>query len=179
MLRVLLHVVVRALCVVLSFSATVAVQRPSAAEAAGEPMFSVLYAFGSGPKHRSPQTGLIQGSDGYLYGTTLWGGTRVGGWNEPGTGDIGVVFRTDGTGDLRVRHVFDQGSYQTTNVVQGSDGALYGTTQGLVYKMEVSGAFTVLNEGFRSFPPPSSLIQATDGNFYGSAAFADGGRGSV
>jgi uncharacterized repeat protein (TIGR03803 family) len=82
--------------------------------------FTVLKSLNTFPEGAIPTAGLIQGSDGKLYGTTLRGGTH----------DWGTVFEMnpDGTG-YRVLKRFD---YSTTGGVlfgglfQDSEGALYG-----------------------------------------------------
>ena len=87
---------------------------------------------------------------------------------------------------VSVIHDFDvnpDGIGPAANVVQGSDGNFYGTTQrggtsnlGTVFKITPAGVETVLysfadNETDGSYP--SALIQGSDGNFYGTAS--DGG----
>jgi uncharacterized repeat protein (TIGR03803 family) len=63
-------------------------------------------------------------------------------------------------------------------LVQGSDGNFYGTTyaggatdSGTVFKITPTGTLTTLHsfgEGFDGILPVAALIQATDGNFYGT-----------
>jgi uncharacterized repeat protein (TIGR03803 family) len=74
-----------------------------------------------------PRAGVVQGSDGSLYGTTYYGGrynegsifriTADGGQTElySFSGDNGILGSTDGAGPL--------------TLIQGSDGLLYGVTQ--------------------------------------------------
>jgi uncharacterized repeat protein (TIGR03803 family) len=95
-----------------------------------------LYSFTGTNDGQFPQAGLVQGSDGYLYGTTDNGGVYT---NEYGVG-YGTVFRISTNGALTVLHSF--GSVQGTNgvpldgnqafsgLVQGSDGSFYGVTYG-------------------------------------------------
>jgi uncharacterized repeat protein (TIGR03803 family) len=86
--------------------------------------FKALYSFtGINADGAWPMGGLIQGTDGALYGTTETGGT-----NE------GTVFKlnTDGSG-YNVLHGFAgvaDGGQPMSKMVQGADGALYGTTTG-------------------------------------------------
>src|SRR6516225_6537539 len=84
---------------------------------------------------------------------------------------------------LTTLHSFNgaDGSSPEGTLVQGSDGNLYGTTplggahaQGTVFRITSSGAITVLHS-FNSFlsegaVPVAGLIQASDGNFYGTTA---------
>ena len=66
-------------------------------------------------------------------------------------------------------------------LVQGTDGNLYGTTStggaanvGTVYRMTSSGSVTVLYEfvggSAGGAKPSGGLIQAADGNFYGTTS---------
>ncbi len=69
----------------------------------------------------APYAGLIQGTDGALYGTAVTGGNS----------GYGTAFKvnTDGTG-FEVLHHFDfpTGGYPFAGLLQASDGNLYGTT---------------------------------------------------
>lgn len=145
--------------------------------------YSVIYSFDD--ERRSPKlpyTGLVQGPDGYLYGTTLRGG-------QP---DKGTIYRiaTDGTA-FTVLHEFDgaNGENPEGTLVVGDDGALYGTTlqggednRGTIYRITTAGAFTLLY----SFPRlsefntsglatnavganPRAGLLASGGVFYGTA----------
>ena len=126
--------------------------------------------------------GLIQGSDGNLYGVTGGGGSA---------GGYGTIFKITTTGTLTTLHSFDltDGS-GPTGLVQASDGNFYGTTNsggfsnsncssgnnpgtcGTVFKITPTGAFTTLHlfsytDGGGPGAPP---IQASNGNFYGSTS---------
>jgi uncharacterized repeat protein (TIGR03803 family) len=126
--------------------------------------------------------GLIQGTDGNLYGVTGGGGTA---------GGYGTIFKSTTTGTLTTLHSFDltDGS-GPTGLVQASDGNFYGTTNsgglsnsncgggntpgtcGTVFKITPTGAFTTLHlfnltDGTAPAAPP---IQASDGNLYGTTS---------
>lgn len=146
--------------------------------------FTQLHEFAkNGSQGRYPYTGLTQGSDGYLYGTTITGGASK----------KGVVFRiaTDGT-DFSVLHNFggSDGDSPEGQLLALSDGYLYGTTmlggsgkRGVIYRISTTGEFQRLY----SFPslnkfsefglatntdganPRAGLIQGNDGNLYGTA----------
>ena len=137
---------------------------------------NTLYSFTGGADGRSPQAGVVQGSDGALYGTTTAGG---------GPGSFGTVFRvtTDGQ-TFTSLHSFSgaDGSVPAAALVAASDGNLYGSTSGesssgagTIFKITTGGAFTNLYTfvgTFRSYPfcSVSNLIQGRDGNLYGTSA---------
>ena len=141
-----------------------------------EGALSVLYSFSFGfAEGYSPVAGLVQASDINLYGTTSIGG--------PGGG--GSVFRVTPAGTLTTLHSFSgtDGFQPFAGLVQGTDGELYGTTyyggaqsSGTVFKISLQGALTTLYSFCpqQNCPdgenPAGSLIQATDGNFYGTTA---------
>jgi uncharacterized repeat protein (TIGR03803 family) len=144
--------------------------------------YLVLWRFsGTYDGGRSPQTSLIEASDGFLYGTTFGAGTSV-----PGN-----VFRVakDGSGFL-VLHRFEDmdGMFPWGNLVEASDGALYGTTYsgttppgpqlifGTIFKVNKDGSnyaivhvFDYYNWANGSYPY-GGLIQASDGRLYGTTA---------
>jgi uncharacterized repeat protein (TIGR03803 family) len=145
--------------------------------------YSVLYSFtGTGGDGANPKAGLVQGSDGALYGTTYYGGSING---------AGTVFRigTNGTAD-RVLYSFTNnggGFYPQVALVQGSDGALYGTTSlggtsnaGTVFRTGTNGAaYSVLysftgSGGDGANPFYAGLVQGRDGALYGTTS--DGGN---
>jgi len=119
-----------------------------------------------------PQGGLVQAADGNFYGTTVEGGTN----------SLGAVFKITAAGTLTSLHSFDgaDGASPYAGLVQGTDGNFYGTTAsgganglGTVFKMTPEGALTTLH----SFDgtgdgsnPATALLQATDGNLYGTTA---------
>jgi uncharacterized repeat protein (TIGR03803 family) len=122
-------------------------------------------------------TGLIQGSDGNFYGTTNYGG-RYG---------AGTFFRVTPAGTETLLYSFVGGSADGAapdGVIQGADGNFYGATSnggsgpcpfgcGTVFKITPDGAESVLYffGGAADGGAPSGLIQGSDGNFYGAAAF--------
>ena len=83
--------------------------------------FQTMHTF-SGADGRLPVAGLIQAADGYLYGTTLQGGTL----------NRGVIFRIDLSGKFTLlANVADAGMGlgPWSELLEASDGKLYGTTQ--------------------------------------------------
>jgi uncharacterized repeat protein (TIGR03803 family) len=150
--------------------------------------FALLHTFAAGTNKNYPNgnlPGLVaEGSDGKIYGTTLFGG--VGGCN--GYCGSGVLYRVSksGTG-FQVLHKFCSQSGCTDGgggaVVPNIDGNLYGASFqggsgncgsfyqgcGTIFRVTPStGAYEVVF----SFPGstdefPSSFIPASDGTFYG------------
>src|SRR5262249_7911412 len=93
-----------------------------------------------------PSGGVVQGSDGYLYGTTR--STKPG---PPGNEGYGVIFRIlpDGSGYSLLRTFSStDGSDPYAGVCEGQDGKLYGTTtgggtspnNGTVYRIDKNGS---------------------------------------
>jgi uncharacterized repeat protein (TIGR03803 family) len=123
----------------------------------------------------NPDGTLVQGTNGNLYSTTAAGGTY--GW--------GTVFRITPSGLLTRIHSFDitDGAYPSAGVVEASDGSFYGTTgdgglngHGTIFRIASNDALTTIynfcsqsgcadGEG-----PAEKMIQATDGNFYGTTS---------
>jgi uncharacterized repeat protein (TIGR03803 family) len=118
-----------------------------------------------------PQSGLMQGNDGTLYGTTAYGGGS----------DYGTVFKlkADGNG-YTVLHsfVFMDGPEPQGRLVQGSDMALYGTTSsgggGTVFKLNPDGSdYTVLHrfgilQGDGTGPQVTGLTLGGGDELYGA-----------
>jgi uncharacterized repeat protein (TIGR03803 family) len=133
-----------------------------------------------------PVARLVQATDGNFYGTTSIGGA-YGNSTYCSTG-CGTFFKITPNGTLTTLHQFcaqpnclDGWAY-VMEVIQANDGNLYGTAMsggahsgGTAFKITPSGALTVLysfcaqancSDGTG---PVGALVQATDGNFYGTA----------
>ena len=149
---------------------------------------TTLYTFCSQPgcsDGANPSGELIQGADGNLYGTTQFGGTGV-----PGGG---TVFKITLTGALTTLYNFcsqpncADGQGPEGGLVQATDGNLYGTTStggannwGSLFSVTTGGVLTTIysfcsqtNCGDGQVPT-ATLIQATDGNLYGTTFGAQG-----
>lgn len=126
----------------------------------------------------TPTGAMVQASDGNFYGTMAAGGTSA----------KGCVFRLTPDGDYTVIHHFSVLASPIGDLIQATDGFLYGTTQvggsglGGVFRMSLSGAFTVLHNfnGNSGTRPVAGLTQAPDGNLYGVVAEGGaGGKGAI
>ena len=135
--------------------------------------YTILHTFVPASGDGAQPGGLIQGSDGKLYGTTSQNGN-------------GKVFKlnTDGTG-YTILYNFqgpagNDGWDPTGTLIQGADGVLYGTTfefassvAGSVFKLNTDGTgyavlhlFSQTDDGVGAI---SGLVQGTDGKLYGTA----------
>ena len=154
---------------------------------------TVLHSFAGNPTDGAfPIAGLVQATDGNFYGTTSAGGSYVGN----GYGD-GTVFKMTPAGTLTTLHSFagnpTDGANPMAGLAQATDGNFYGTTYdggasdlGTVFKITPSGVLTTLSSFCTQgtcpygFYPYAGIIQATDGNFYGTAyEGGDEGYGTV
>jgi uncharacterized repeat protein (TIGR03803 family) len=81
---------------------------------------TTLWKF-NGANGTEPTAGLVQGSDGNFYGTTLHGGTNA----------LGTVFQITSQGTLTTLWQFNgsNGYAPYASLVQSSDGRFYGTTE--------------------------------------------------
>jgi uncharacterized repeat protein (TIGR03803 family) len=140
--------------------------------------FTTLHIF-RGPEGAVPDS-LIQGSDGFFYGTATYGGQAAMSSLEPG---FGTVFRMDAAGAVTVLHVFPANAAGAVPrpIIQGADGALYGAVSGgvdslghrpgYVYRLDpVTGDFRHLHDFaiVDGENPTGPLFQARDGFFYGT-----------
>jgi len=120
---------------------------------------------------------LILANDGNFYGTTKFGGN---------ISDEGTVFKITPAGTLTTLYSFcsqpfcTDGASATEGVIQATDGNLYGTAsfggvngEGTLFRITLAGKLTTLynfcsRSGCTDGAVPFGLIQATDGNLYGS-----------
>jgi uncharacterized repeat protein (TIGR03803 family) len=150
--------------------------------------YVVLHHLGSSPNDgKQPKAGLLEGSDGALYGTTELGGSS----------GLGAVFRVskDGT-EYSVLYEFTGTGGDAQNpwggLVEDTSGWLYGTTynggaggKGTIFMLAKDGSYyTVLRSflatGGDGQNPMASLILGTDGLLYGTTSKGgSSGKGTV
>ncbi|HXR48690.1 MAG TPA: choice-of-anchor tandem repeat GloVer-containing protein [Candidatus Limnocylindrales bacterium] len=108
-------------------------------------VLTTLYSFTNGSDGGNPWGGLMQASDGNLYGTTQGGGTY----------GYGTVFRIAPNGPLVPLVQFDgyEGANPSAAMVQTADGSLYGTTlqggsdgDGAIFKLSISGTLQITGQ---------------------------------
>ena len=132
-----------------------------------------------------PSSGLIQANNGNFYGTTAWGG---GSSNCYATNGCGTVYEITPEGTTTTLYSFSEPAGVLSGVIQASDGNFYGTTFyggdesctsgcGTIFQLTPEGALTTLTSfAGTNLSAPGGLVQATDGNFYGTTLY--GGTGS-
>ncbi len=136
------------------------------------------------PDGALPYAGLVQATNGDLYGTTYGGGAY---------GDYGTVFKITTAGKLTTLHSFDytDGWLPEGGLVQATNGSFYGTTSsggpnenGTVFKITAAGKLTTLysfcaqancTDGTN---PTAGLVQGTDGDFYGTTVEGGANNGN-
>jgi len=164
---------------------------------------TTIYAFCSETNcadGESPYGGLIQASNGNFYGTT-WGGG-----NGDCSDGCGTVFEITGAGKLTTIYRFcsktdcADGAKPYGGLVQASNGNFYGTTWsgggskssngcfescGTVFEITPAGKLTTLYSFCSQAKcadgsnPAAGLIQASNGNFYGTTNGGPDYQGTV
>jgi uncharacterized repeat protein (TIGR03803 family) len=131
--------------------------------------YTVLRNLLSSTDGANPEGSLIQAKDGNLYGMITYGGTNGG----------GTIFKMTLTGTYTVLRSLNtnDGYYPLGDLVQGTDSSFYGTTStggvngaGTIFKITRTGVYTVLRSLKLSTDggnPKGSLVQHSNGNFYG------------
>jgi uncharacterized repeat protein (TIGR03803 family) len=136
---------------------------------------TTLYTF-AGADGEYPCAGLVQATNGDFYGTTLGGGAN----------DYGTVFEITPAGTFTTLHSFDgtDGEGPNGGLIQATNGNLYGTAgaggtngYGTVFKITLGGTLTTLYSFCSQTNcadgeyPDAGLVQATNGNFYGTTYY--------
>jgi uncharacterized repeat protein (TIGR03803 family) len=147
-----------------------------------------FFSFTSADSSGQPEAGLLEASDGLLYGTLYHGGTSA----------LGSVFAvsTDLFSYYAVLYKFTNtngdGKWPNTELVEGTDGALYGLTQqggnpshpgGTIFKINKDGSgYSVLRDFDSTIGgdyPQGRLLKGSNGVFYGTTAYGGPGDGCV
>ncbi len=112
----------------------------------------------------TPTGGLIQGSDGYLYGMT----------GPVAPNNIATIYRMSLQGDLTTLYKFPKGWSTLDQLLQAPDGNFYGMvccggTPGSIFSMKPDGTVTTLHTFCQQYPcpggqnPEGSLVWAAMG----------------
>src|ERR1700722_17769037 len=151
-------------------------------------VFKVLYSFcllANCADGEEPYAGLMQASNGNLYGTTARGGAY----------GNGAVYEISPAGYFRTIHSFcaqrpgcADGATPYAGLVEDANGNLYGTTYyggangyGSVFEITVAHKFILVHsfDNPDGSYPTSALIVASDGSLYGTTAFGSNGPGTI
>jgi uncharacterized repeat protein (TIGR03803 family) len=146
-------------------------------------LHSFNFADGDGPG-----AGLMQATDGDLYGTTTAGGNS----------GSGTVFKITPGGELTTLYSFcaqagcTDGGVPRAALIESADGTFYGTTQGggeynggTVFRITPGGVLTTLysfcaqTECTDGAGPVAPLVEATNGDLYGTTLQGGANRGGV
>ena len=148
--------------------------------------FTTVYAFTGGTDGSHPQAGLILGSDGNFYGTTINGANQ----------DGGTAFQLTPAGKLTTLHAFDLTRNEGTNpagpLLDGGDGFFYGTAlnggtsdKGTIFAVNAAGTLRTLYNftgGKDGAQPRGALALGGTGLFYGTTSAGglnNGSRGTA
>jgi uncharacterized repeat protein (TIGR03803 family) len=134
-------------------------------------VLETLYSFTTNSNGRLPFGGLMQANNGSFYGTTSRGGLD----------GFGTVFQMNASGVVTFPHTFGNGtdgSFPYAALIQATNDLLYGTAlfggatdDGTVFRMTTNGPSIVgwsLTSANNGSEPLGGLVQARDGNFYGT-----------
>jgi uncharacterized repeat protein (TIGR03803 family) len=126
---------------------------------------------------------LVEDDLGNFYGTASLGGFS-GCFLPPDPDDTcGTVFKMDPAGSVTVLHFFGAGEFKPAGeLIRGTDGFLYGTTQGgsflslggAAFRIDTAGNYSTLHTfntagyGPEGMMSEAGLLQASNGVFYGS-----------
>jgi uncharacterized protein (TIGR03437 family) len=142
--------------------------------------FETIYNFTGAPDGAFPETPLVEGPDGNLYGTA----------SALGPNGNGTVFKITRNGALTTLHAFNgmDGSAAAA-LTPGQDGNFYGTTSsggsaqaGTIFEITPAGTLTTLynfcmTANCADGASGRGIIQASDGNLYG-VTYAGGAFGT-
>ncbi len=144
-------------------------------------VLTTLKTFGTGdPSVGMVPSGIIRATDGNFYGTIEQGDAT----------HTGSVFQVTPSGGYSTLHTFmpTDGSYLAAGVIRANDGNFYGAASGggdlstcrkrfirgcgTVYRLTPSGTLMVVHNfaGTDGTGPSAPLVQASDGNLYGTTS---------
>lgn len=136
--------------------------------------FTTVFTFVAGRNRTFPDgntpTSLVEGNDGFLYGTTASGGAK----------NSGVVFRLGKDGTIKVLHSFCSlancaDTADPSGLVLANNGKFYGAAGnisggGILFRITTGGAFDIVHAFDVNTEGPASqgMMLASDGNLYGT-----------
>jgi uncharacterized repeat protein (TIGR03803 family) len=135
----------------------------------------IVYSFDGHTNGGNPNGPVVQGRDGFLYGTTTGGGLV--------SNPVGVVFKLSTKGVITVLHSFDAGNLADgkspyAGLVAATDGSFYGASggsqggkaqYGALFKITKSGSYSVLHlfDNTHGKSQSATSLQHTSGILYG------------
>jgi len=135
--------------------------------------YTVLHAFSGNGGDTSEPVGVIQASDGNLYGATA------------GNLSEGSIFKVTTSGQFSTLHEFGGGTYALNGITQASNGLLYGFSHAVsaptveLFSITTGGSFqnvaSITQPLFKQFGL-SQPLQASDGNLWVDGV--EGGTGN-
>ncbi len=130
--------------------------------------FTLLHTFNGTTEGGAP-TFVVADNDGNFYGTS------------PFTSSNGAFLQISSAGSVSVLHSFAasaDGQFPNANIVEGSDGAFYGSTPeggssglGTLFRIDTTGSFSVISNITNSSDLPLLTTLGDDGNIYGIIPF--------
>jgi uncharacterized repeat protein (TIGR03803 family) len=146
--------------------------------------YSAFFSFSSSDSLGDPMAGVLEASDGLLYGSLYHGGSN----------SLGSVFAlAKDLSSYTVLHKFTNtngdGKWPNCDFVEGTDGTLYSMTDqggsansyGTIFKLDKNGGnYTVLRDFARidGESPKGGLLKGTNGLLYGTTYLTIPGAGS-
>jgi uncharacterized repeat protein (TIGR03803 family) len=139
-----------------------------------------------------PKASLVQGLDGNYYEVTTEGGPYT--FYPCSTFGCGTVFKISPGGTVTLVHNFNgsDGNFSSTGLALATNGDFYGTSGGgatssscpsacgTVFVMTAGGTLRVLHSfNGTDGSAPLGLVQALDGNFYGTTQFGGANNGGT
>jgi uncharacterized repeat protein (TIGR03803 family) len=118
----------------------------------------------------TPLTGLVQATNGDLYGAATAGGTY--GYGGKGDG-YGTIFKITPSGELTAIYEFQgegDGSSPTGGLLQDANGEIYG----IGFSVTLSGSHEKVYGSEGASEIPETIIQGPDGGLYEASEFGGG-----
>lgn len=148
-------------------------------------VYSILYSFSAIASDKNadgalPYAGLVQGSDGNLYGATSYGGAN----------NFGTIFKITPSGTFTTLYSFTgaaDGAHPRATLEKGGDGVFYGTASGggtnnlgTAFKVTSGGALSTLYAFGASdtdgASPYGALFKTSNGGLYGTTLGSGTGK---
>ncbi len=130
-------------------------------------VFMVLHHFVPASEGNASESGLVLAKDGLFYGIS-------------GTNSRFYKITKDGLFSVIRSFTYAEGTNPFGSLIQVADGTFYGTFSGgganghgTIFKIKTDGTFNKLRDLYATTDgsyPKGGLIQATDGNFYGTTS---------